>query len=92
MGVKSGRHPPPLYSLPRGEGIILKSEKKILRMKNVRAYAFSATLRGKSGPCGAAKEQKFYKGREVIHSPGATLLVERRRSGAMDNFHLQKIY
>jgi len=31
------------------EGIFLKSEKKILRMKNVRIYAFSATLRGKSG-------------------------------------------
>jgi hypothetical protein len=30
------------------------------------------------------------KGKEVTHSPRATQLVERRRSGAVDNFHLQK--
>jgi len=40
------------------------------------------------GPAGQRKIR--IKGKEVIHSPGATLLVERRRSGAMDNFHLQK--
>jgi len=30
------------------------------------------------------------KGKEVIHSPGPPLLAERRRSGAMDNFHHQE--
>jgi hypothetical protein len=30
------------------------------------------------------------RGKDVTRSPGATRLVERRRSGAMDNFHLQK--
>jgi len=30
------------------------------------------------------------KGKEVTHSPRATLLVERRRSRAVDNFHLLK--
>jgi len=35
-GGESIIHPPLLYPLPRGEGIILKSEKKILRIKGVR--------------------------------------------------------
>jgi len=35
-GGESGMHPPPLYLLPRGEGIFLNPEKKILRMKGVR--------------------------------------------------------
>jgi hypothetical protein len=35
-GGESIDHPPPLNPLPRGEGIFLKSEKKILRMKGVR--------------------------------------------------------
>jgi hypothetical protein len=38
-GGESGMHPPPLYSLLRGEGIFQKSEKKILRLKGVRIYA-----------------------------------------------------
>jgi hypothetical protein len=51
-GGESRIHPPPLYPLPRGEGIFLNSEKKILRLKGVRIYAFSATVRGKSGFAG----------------------------------------
>jgi hypothetical protein len=35
-GGESRDHPPPRYPLPRGEGIFLKSEKKILRLKGVR--------------------------------------------------------
>jgi hypothetical protein len=35
-GGESKDHPPPLHPLPRGEGIFLKSEKKILRLMGVR--------------------------------------------------------
>jgi hypothetical protein len=34
-GGESRIHPPPLYPLPRGEGIFLKSDKRILRLKRV---------------------------------------------------------
>jgi len=35
-GGESGMHSPLLYPLPRREGIFLRLEKKILRMKGVR--------------------------------------------------------
>ena len=41
---------------------------------------------------GSEKAKDFIKGKEVIHSPGATRLVERRCSRSMDNLHLQIIF
>lgn len=35
-GGESGMHPPALYPLSQGEGVFLKSDKKIIKLKGVR--------------------------------------------------------